>query len=195
MQFKPFEAGIEVSGRAVFSTLNSLGDLKISSGVDLLGIGKNKNGIIDIDQDKWYSQEQWLKLIEFIAKMYGDAILFKIGFSLPDYVAFPINGATIETAIKSIDITYHQNHKKNNRTMYDEKTDAVIEGIGHYGYQKIESHNLIISVCNNPYPCTFDKGILTSMSKKFKPNAIAYHDDSKPCRKNGADSCTYIITW
>ena len=79
--------------------------------------------------------------------------------------------------------------------MFDENTGQLTEGIGHYGYDKIEGQNMIISKCNNPYPCKFDEGILTTMATKFQPNARILHDDSKPCRKNGASHCTYLITW
>ena len=195
MQFKVFEPGIEVSGKAVYSTLDGLGNLKISTEQDLFGLVKSKNGIMTIDTEQWYPQEQWLKLFELIALMYGDTILFKIGYSIPDHAYFPDRGTSIEEAIKSIDIAYHMNHRKNNKVMYDEKSGAMAEGIGHYNCQKIDGYNLIISRCNNPYPCTFDKGILTAMAKKFNPNAIAIHDETKPCRKNGAESCVYIITW
>ena len=70
----------------------------------------------------------------------------------------------------------------------------MIEGIGHYGYNKLPDTNMIISVCNNPYPCSFDRGIITEMARKFQPYATVSHDDSKPCRNKGADSCTYVIS-
>ena len=75
------------------------------------------------------------------------------------------------------------------------QSGKMSEGIGHYGFEKIDGKNMIISECNNPYPCAFDKGIITAMAQKFEVKANIIHDDSKPCRKNGADSCTYIITW
>ena len=54
-------------------------------------------------------------------------------------------------------------------------------------------------ICKNPYPCDFDKGIIKAVAKKFKPkdsvNIIVEHDESAPCRKKGADSCTYLVSW
>ncbi|MBN2546266.1 MAG: hypothetical protein JXB50_10750 [Spirochaetes bacterium] len=195
MQFHPLEMGIEVSGRAVYSTLVGLNNLRLPKEKDLLGFTNSETGIIALDLDKWYSQEIWLKVFEMIAVMYGDAILFKIGFAIPDNAEFPILPESMENAIKTIDVAYHLNHKKNGEIMYDKDTGNMQEGIGHYGCKKIEGYNLIIAECTNPYPCSFDKGILTAMAKKIKGNAIAIHDESKPCRKNGAESCTYIISW
>jgi hypothetical protein len=71
----------------------------------------------------------------------------------------------------------------------------MIEGIGHYGFNKIENENLIISVCDNPYPCDFDLGILTYMAQLFKPQAKVVCDSTKHCRKKHGQSCTYLISW
>jgi hypothetical protein len=50
-------------------------------------------------------------------------------------------------------------------------------------------------VCDNPYPCAFDRGIITAMAQGFELQAKVVHDDAKPCRKQGAESCTYIASW
>ncbi|HOV14530.1 MAG TPA: hypothetical protein PK771_09625, partial [Spirochaetota bacterium] len=99
------------------------------------------------------------------------------------------------SAIQSIDIAYHLNHRKNGKVLFDTQNGKMFEGIGHYGYEKVDDKNMIICECKNPYPCAFDKGIITAMAQKFESKAKVIHDDSKPCRKNGTDSCTYIVTW
>jgi hypothetical protein len=54
-------------------------------------------------------------------------------------------------------------------------------------------------VCRNPYPSDFDRGILTAMAERFKPadsvSTEVILDLSKESRLNGADSCTYLISW
>jgi hypothetical protein len=122
-------------------------------------------------------------------------MLKMIGSKIPENAEFPSGIVDLNSAIKSIDIAYHMNHRKNEVVLYNVKTGVFTEGIGHYGYEKIPGKNLIISECWNPYPCAFDLGILTTMTKKFEPNAIIERDKSKPCRNNGADSCTYSIAW
>jgi hypothetical protein len=70
------------------------------------------------------------------------------------------------------------------------------EGIGHYNFKKIDDKTFEM-ICENPYPCDFDRGIIESMAKKFKPsntiNVSVIHDETKPCRKKGGDSCTYKV--
>ena len=50
----------------------------------------------------------------------------------------------------------------------------------------------------NPYPCDFDRGLLDALGRRFEP-ANPYldivHHDNAPCKKSGADSCTYTIFW
>jgi hypothetical protein len=87
------------------------------------------------------------------------------------------------------------NHRKLGQEMFSPATGKMLEGIGHYGYEEIPGKKLIISVCNNPYPCAFDRGILAAMAQRFELSSSVAHDNAKPCRKNGADSCTYMISW
>jgi hypothetical protein len=90
------------------------------------------------------------------------------------------------------------NHRINGEVLFNPKTGAMKEGIGHYSFEKTGPRAANM-VCKNPYPCDFDRGIIESAARKFKPaDSIILsvtHDDSKPCRKKGHDSCTYIVTW
>jgi hypothetical protein len=197
MQFKPFEPGIEVNGQTVYSVIDGLGKFKSMAKKYLLqvGIGEMVDNEYEIDLNGWYSHDNWLKAFESIAKDIGDNTLFQIGLAIPRNAKFPPWVNNIENAIKSIDIAYHMNHRKDDKELFDPQTGKMTEGIGHYGFELIQDKKLIISECKNPYPCKFDQGIITAMAKRFETNANVIHDDAKPCRKNGADSCTYIITW
>ena len=197
MQFKAFEEDIEVNGTTVNAVVDGLGQYKSLAKKYLLGvgIGIEENGELKIEKKNWYSHDSWLKSFEKIAKEIGDATLQLIGMKIPENAIFPSWVKDIDSAIKSIDIAYHLNHRKNGKGLFDFITGKMEEGIGHYGYERIENRNMIISECKNPYPCAFDFGIITAMARKFEIKANIAHDDSKPCRKNGADSCTYIITW
>ena len=198
MQFKPFEKNIEVNGQTVYAIVDGfklIKDLAVKH-LSAAGIGEvGKDNTIKIDPQSWYSQEAWLKAFESISKEIGGSVLFQIGLAIPKNAKFPPWVKDIDSAIQSIDIAYHMNHRKNGKELFDPATGAMTEGIGHYGYQRVQHKNMIISICENPYPCEFDRGILTFMAKKFQPAALVQHDDSKPCRKNGYSSCTYVITY
>jgi hypothetical protein len=72
------------------------------------------------------------------------------------------------------------------------------EGIGHYGFEKIDDQKIKM-VCDNPYPCDFDRGIITNTAKIFSPDKNKFprveHDQSGVCRKKGDESCNYIVSW
>lgn len=197
MQFKSFEPGIEVNGQTVFSILDGMGTYR-NFGEKILyecGIGVMDNGKYYLDLNEWYSQDRWLDAFREIAKKIGDNTLKKIGYSIPENAKFPPWVKDIRSAIQSINIAYHMNHRKNGAVMFNPDSEEIIEGIGNYGYEEIQNKKIIICECNNPYPCKFDYGIISSMARKFELTVHVSHDDSKPCRKNEADSCTYIITW
>jgi hypothetical protein len=198
MQFVPFEEGIEVDGQAVWALVAGFKAFPVLASTYLLqeGIGTpDPDGVALVDPKAWYSQRAWLKAFEQISVHMGDAVLFEIGRAIPSTARFPPRATDIHSAIQSIDIAYHLNHRKQGQPMFEPTTGAMLEGIGHYGYQRVEGQRQIISVCENPYPCAFDQGILTAMAERFEPSARLVHDETQPCRKHGADSCTYIITW
>ncbi len=87
----------------------------------------------------------------------------------------------------------HQNTK--GEVLFNPASGKMIEGIGHYKYEKVSGKNEATITCNNPYPCDFDLGIISTMAKKFNKTAQITHDDKKPCRKKGAETCTYIVKW
>ena len=197
MQFKAFEPDIEVNGPTVNSIIAGLGYFTNLSRryFSQVGIGTVINKKLHIDMDGWYAQSAWLAAFENIAKTVGDRVLFNIGLSVPANAQFPPWVVDVDSAIKAIDIAYHLNHRKNGKLLFNPENGDMNEGIGHYGYERIPNENRIISKSNNPYPCAFDHGIITAMAHKFAPLAVINHDDTKECRKKGAESCTYIITW
>jgi len=196
-QFKPIEQGIEVNGNTVYAIVDGFGTYKSMAEKILLAenIGEMKNDKYHIEMDKWYSQAAWLSAFEKISHKLGANVLFTIGQKIPQNATFPDWVKDIHSAVKSIDIAYHMNHRKNGKVMFDPATGIMLEGIGHYGYEAIQGKNMIISVCDNPYPCDFDRGIISAMATKFEFTSSVKLDSSKASRKDGSDISTYIITW
>jgi len=197
MQFKAFEPGIEVNGQTVYTIVagfkgftNIASKMLLDVGVGTAGV----DGLVEIDPAAWYPQESWLRAFEQISEDVG-AVLYTIGLEIPNNARFPPWVQDVHSAVKSIDIAYHMNHRKDGQVMFDPESGTMLEGIGHYGCAPVEGRDRIVSVCENPYPCDFDLGILTTMAMKFQPGARVLHDDRQPCRKDGADSCTYIVEW
>ncbi|MFZ5892168.1 MAG: hypothetical protein ACOY0T_14015 [Myxococcota bacterium] len=198
MQFKVFEPGIEVSGASLGAIVEGFRKYPTVAMKYLTRYGLVKGPVgkqADIDREGWYRLEDWLAAYEGIANEIGLNSLFGIGKSIPENAVFPPHVNDIHSAIASIDVAYHMNHRKNGTVMFNPETGQMLEGIGHYGFQAANDENRIICVCENPYPCDFDRGIITAMATRFEPLARTVHDNEAPCRKKGADSCTYVVMW
>ena len=198
MQFKPFEPGIEAYGASIDGIVDAF---KLFPSVALkrmvaFGIGtmSGKNNVT-IERDAWYPLDKFLAAFESIATEVGSRGLFQYGQHLPKYAPFPPQINDVHSALASLDVAYHMNHRKAGKVMFDPATGRMLEGIGHYGYKPVPNEKKIIAVCENPYPCEFDRGIITSLAARFEKMSRVTHDDKAPCRKVGADSCTYVVTW
>ena len=194
--FVAFEKGIEVNGGTIIVVVEGLGAFTQIAHKIL-----DENGLTDIkaDFEHWYSQQDWLNAFKTISEKVGIHTLFQIGRKIPENAEFPPEIDSIEKALASIDVAYHMNHRNaQGEILFDPTRPSeriMLEGIGHYHYKKVDDERKAIMTCENPYPCDFDRGIIIAMSRRFELSAKVIHDDSKPCRKNGASSCTYIVEW
>lgn len=176
--YKAFDPLVEVNGETILSFLDGMGPYK-----DLFTSSLKQNEIDDPEPGKWYLQQSWLNTFKEIAAKTGPATLKRIGGNIPENAKWPPGINTIEAALKSIDTAYHMNHRKGK--------------IGNYAYTPTNDRSGIM-VCDNPYPCQFDQGIIEATAKKFAARGEivkVVHDASGPCRLNGGESCKYQISW
>jgi hypothetical protein len=115
-------------------------------------------------------------------------MLFRIGSEIARNAKLPPGIDILENCLTALDTAYRMNHRGGTVGSYDfvmkEKTGVM---------------NVGSMICANPYPCSFDWGVIEGFAQRFKPpgsiDIIVRHDDSKPCRKQGARSCAYFVTW
>jgi hypothetical protein len=178
-EFIAFEDGVEVNGETVLSVVAGMALFK-DQALQIL----RQNGIDDVQPGRWYPQQAWLNAFRDIGKVIGPKTLFNIGHKIPENAIFPADIDTVDKALASIDVAYHVNHRHGE--------------IGTYGYQSSGAREATM-VCRNPYPCDFDRGIIEAMVTRYKPADSAgiqvEHGAAKSCRKHGAESCTYHVTW
>ncbi len=192
-QFQAITEGVEVNGETILSIVAGMGALKAAA-YEIL----EKNGISQPEPGKWYSQQAWLDSFRVISQKYRPITLVCIGRKIPENAKFPPEINNIERALQAIDVAYHMNHRISEKPLFDPSTGEMWEGIGHYQYSRTGQNTAVMN-CDNPYPCDFDKGIIDEMAFMYRPTGSAklsvIHDDSSPCRKKGADSCTYLVEW
>lgn len=176
-RFKARAPGVEVSGVSMLALLNGMDTFR-RMGIQILA----KNGIVNPQPQAWYRQQAWLDSFEEIAEAIGPTTLHRIGREIPKNVYWPKNVVDLERGLASIDVAYHLNHRGGE--------------IGHYRFS-LESPGRATIFCDNPYPCTFDLGIIEETAIRFasgRPVTVR-HDDETPCRDKGGESCTYRIAW
>ncbi len=183
-QFIPFSPNVEVNGQTILSFINSVPNNAFAVGVMQKTL--KKYGLENVEPKRWYSQKYWLDAFQEISNQYGKATLFVIGRAIPENAIFPPQINDLESALKSIDVAYNMNHRN-----------------GEIGYYKLLSFNQdtkkAVMECKNPYPSDFDRGIITTIARKFSPKSATGItvdlNEEKPTRLKGNDSCTYLISW
>ena len=189
--FASFEPGMEVSGTSINSVLSSLTSVPFIVDKYFKEAGLPVPSKINIDS--WYSMDKWLTVFKLISEKTGSNTLLNIGKQIPENALFPSIMNSIEEGLKSIDVAYHMNHR-NAEGIVLYKDGVLLEGIGHYLYSPGSSDREAIMICENPYPCDFDRGIITAIAQKFAPKALIIHD-LKACRKLGSEKCIYTVKW
>lgn len=179
-RFRALDAKVEVNGKTVHSAIDGIGDFK-ETVLRILA----KQGIVNPQPGEWYDQQSWLNALNVISEKMGPEALYDIGLRIPDNWLFPPGIDSLDKALNAIDKAFHMNHRKGL--------------IGHY-YFSVVGKNSYEVVCENSYPCDFDRGLLAAFCARLHPkgserHAVVTHVDSKPCRKKGDNSCTFGITW
>lgn len=189
-QFVAFRPDVEVYGAVVLSVVDGMGDFT-STALKILA----QHGIKKPQPDQWYPQQNWLDAFKTISEKIGPLTLFAIGKKIPEQVEWPPWMDTIDKALGALDLNYHLHHRINGEPLFNPENGQMTEGIGHYRFTGLKGPNSAEMVCDNPYPSEFDRGIITTLCRRFKPASEVKLDKSKPTRTEGADSCTYIIEW
>ncbi len=176
-QFIAFDPNVEVSGAVILSFIAALED-------DARALLR-EYGITHVTPTSWHHQQTWLDAFRAISE--GDLgrlfDLVKVGTQIPRHAHWPPDIQTAEEALQSINEAYHMNHRGGE--------------IGYYKAVPLEGGGVKM-VCENPYPCDFDYGLLYGVAKLYLPketHVIVEHDPDGPCRKDGDDACIYHISW
>jgi hypothetical protein len=184
--------GVEVSGQHILSMVNCLGNHREKAVLIL-----EEHGITGLEPRKWYSQQTWLDCFKLIVAPFHRNTLTLLGRKITENAIFPPEINVIGLALQSIDWAYHLHHRLDGVVMMDYVSGKMHEGIGHYYFEETAPNKAVI-ICNDPYPCDYDRGIIDSIAFRFRPNGShpkVTHDSADHCRNNGGDFCTYIVEW
>jgi hypothetical protein len=191
--YQSAEAGIEILGKDIVAPLEGMGAFRKMAESILGSVGL---GSVVADDKHWYPLQKYLDAFKMIAEKTGDSTLLSIGKKVMSTAALPPMNS-IEDALGLMDIAYHMNYRNaKGQVLFDPaRKPAMLEGIGHYKCEFVPGERKAVMVCTDPYPCAYDRGIITEFAKHYQRSAEVRHDDSKGCRKTGGDACYFIVTW
>jgi hypothetical protein len=153
------------------------------------------SGQLIIRESRWFSLDSWLSVFETIRREIGPSALAQLGTHILKNPKFPAGINDVESALQSIDTAFHLSHRKNGVLMMDASSGRMLEGIGHYRFHR---HSLaekrVEMMCDTPYPCEIDIGIVTAVARRFAPRATVMHAD-RGCRRDGSVVCSYEVSW
>ena len=188
-KYKAKRPGIFVLGMAILAVIRSMGKYAVLAENALA-----RQGIKSVKHHGWYPQQAFLNAFRAVDHEIGENTLFRMGKNIPEFTGLPPGVATVEEALNGLDAAYHSHHKDEHGVLIDPVSGATREGIGHYAFHSARPRAAVM-VCDTPYPSDFDRGILVGVARRFRPLATAVLDETKPTRKRGGDSCTYLVRW
>lgn len=174
-EFEAFEDDVEVNGQTVLAFIEGVPAGFEDQAFEILA----EHGIEDPEPGEWYSQQAWLDAFAEIDSRVGEATLTRIGERIPDAAQWPSSVELIVAALDLINEAYQLNHRDGD--------------IGYYDAEQVDAETVHVR-CKNPYPCTFDKGIVRSVAEEVSLNEeIMLTEVSEQCRKEGGEECIYQV--
>jgi hypothetical protein len=176
VHLEPIEKTVEVNGQTVRAFVDGVPGTFEDKALKILA----ENGIENPESDNWYPQGAWLDAFEEVANSIGESTLNTIGTSIPENAEWPPGVDGVVDGIESIDHAYHQNHRGGT--------------IGHYDAEQVDDSTVHVE-CTNPYPCSFDQGIIEAVSREFSDELVRVDEVGDTCRNDGGEKCVYEVSW
>lgn len=175
---------VEVIGEVIQSFVMSFPEEMHDLGTAVLG----EYGIGPVDPGRFYMAQPFLNAMRDVVQRIGRGMMTRVGEQIAMRVELPAHWDSLESALGGLDEAYHSKYRGGE--------------IGNWKYVhggQVGGLTRVTMISSNHYCCAFDRGVLEGFAKRFRPagiaDAVVRHEDSQPCRKNGADSCTYVISW
>jgi hypothetical protein len=140
----------------------------------------------------WFPLTKNLRILFSIGQILGSDALFEIGLAVPRSAAFPPGIDDLPHALERLDVAFHMNHRRGGVPMYDPRSETMLEGIGHYRFRRVDGRTTITE-STSVYPCEFDHGVLAGLSARFDARTSVVHSPRDPCRRRGAEACSYLV--
>jgi len=178
-EFELLAQDARVSGPVIETFLVALGPYR-SRGAKVVARACGEE-TIDTSAGRTYQLRGYLSALDEFQRQFGQDFMHKVGALIFDTAIFPPGIDGIEKALELVDTAYRMNITNGE------------DGIGSYRWTMLGDRSGTMA-CDNPFPCSFDLGIVKSIARRFEPNARVEHTGNS-CRHRGGTTCTYAVEW
>jgi hypothetical protein len=165
----------EVSGRTILGTLEQM----MSVFRRRIEESLTEFGITDVEAEAWYSADDFARVLAMVERDAGRSTVTKLGAVAPETMEWVGNPTTVAEGLTNLSRSHQSTHRG---------------AVGHYDFEQTGEDTGRI-VCDTPYPCEFDKGVLKGTMKRFGGQYPKITEDTHECRDDGGSTCTYTVSW
>ncbi|MEW6140453.1 MAG: hypothetical protein AB1733_19710 [Thermodesulfobacteriota bacterium] len=146
-----------------------------------------KHGVAEVNPEAWYRLQPVLDALKEVEQMYGHHLLFQVGEQAATRAPLPPEINSFRACMFAMNATLQKIHRGGDAGGYVVTEEELPGGLVRYRV-----------VASTPFPCSLTRGYLEGYAKRFRTadstEVLVRHDDDSPCRRQGADTCTYIVT-
>ena len=142
---------MEVSGQTVRSIVEGVGQMSDSYKDRTLTI-LEPHGLSEPELSEWYPWQAYIDVFDELVDTIGPKTVSTIGSEIPELVEWPPTIDNVADAMDAIDDQFNATHRGGD--------------IGYYEFEKTGDSEDVME-CKNPYPPSFDEGLLKATAKKF----------------------------
>jgi hypothetical protein len=181
-QYEAFDPAVEVHGETIITVVDDALARFSPSYQTAAREALADNGVESPVADEWYPQQAWLNTVETIAETLEPHLLDRLGEQIPEVARWPTGVSGVEAGLATIDEAYRQNHRGGE--------------IGFYRFEEGGDRTGELT-CKTPYPCLFDRGLIRAVARRYAPveSFVFVEERGDECRRDGADVCTYTVSW
>jgi hypothetical protein len=173
---------LEIIGAMIGSLWEAFPDTVQNSIRDIL----TKRGLVNISPQEWYVLQPVLDALKEIEERFGHNVLAQVGEQAALKAPFPPDIKTFTECMPALNVAIQRMHRNGSPGGY-EVQEETSTGVVKYRV-----------TASTPFPCSLTRGYLETLARRFAPpgalDVLILHKEDEPCRRNGANTCTYVIT-
>jgi hypothetical protein len=186
-------AEVELSGAHAQTLLTKLASPALASHfMSKEGLGSLAgDGTLRFDPAAWYPVPAFVRAAHRLVEELGPRATFYVGrFKREGALG---RSADILEVLRYLDRNYLQELRWRGLPISEAGPD-VLHAVGGYACELRGPTDVAVTV-SGPWPCPFDRALVSGVILRVRPDAAIEHDTSDACRARGAPACLYRVGW